>query len=810
MIMNRVVLLLLALLFTLVSIAQNRTQIRGSVNDESGVPIQGVTIILLPSEKTTQSDASGRFLLRNVPTGSRTLRFSSVGFIPQERTLTLSAGESLSINVVLVRSERSLQGVAVSASVHTPGEVQRLSDVHQTYLTAGKKNEVITVEGMNANMAEKTGRQLFAKIPGVFVYDMDGSGNQMNISTRGLDPHRSWEYNVRLNGVMTNSDIYGYPASHYSAPMESISRIELVRGSAALQYGAAFGGMINYVNKTADTTKPFSFENISSVGSYGLLSTYNAVGGCSGRWTYYGYYSKRVSEGYRQNARSNYSAQFASVSYRLSDKAELKGELAHMEYLYQTPGPLTDQQFRENPRQSTRSRNYFNPDIFVPSLSLDLRLSPTTRINWTTSAILGKRNSVQFLAFASVADTIDRTTGKYKPRQVDIDGFNSYSTELRLLHSYSTGRVQNVLTTGVRYIHNNLHRRQLGKGTAGTDFDLSLSEGEFGRNLHYKTRNVAFFAENQIKITDRFSLSPGFRYEVGATDMSGTITYYNPGELPTRINHHFPLFGLSGQYTFRNNAQLYGGWTQAYRPVIFSDIIPPTPLDRTDKNLKDASGYNLELGLRSRSMGWLTYDVSFFALQYNNRIGSVVLSDNTGSYVYKTNVGSSLTKGVEVFAEFRPLLLLQGTGSRYRLSLFTSTSYFDAHYQKGNIVVNGTNKSIAGNRLETVPRWISRNGLNVGVDRFNATVQHSYVGRSFSDALNTPTPLSNGSAGPVPSYHLLDVNTTLRVSTAISLKLGVNNLLNKQYFTKRPSGYPGPGVWPSDGRSIVATVSVKL
>ena len=85
----------------------------------------------------------------------------------------------------------------------------------------------------------KSGRQVFAKLPGVFVYDMDGAGNQINIASRGLDPHRGWEFNIRKDGIITNSDMYGYPASHYSMPLESIDRIELVRGTGSLQYGAS-------------------------------------------------------------------------------------------------------------------------------------------------------------------------------------------------------------------------------------------------------------------------------------------------------------------------------------------------------------------------------------------------------------------------------------------------------------------------------------------------------------------------------------------------------------------------------------------
>lgn len=158
-------------------------------------------------------------------------------------------------------------------------DIAHLQPIQGTYIFAGKKSEVIELTQKNIALSEKYGRQIFAKIPGVFVYDMDGTGNQINIATRGLDPHRSWEFNIRKDGVITNTDMYGYPASHYNIPMEAIERIELVRGTGSLQYGAQFGGMINYVSKQPDSTKTVAIESINTVGSYGLLSTYNGISG---------------------------------------------------------------------------------------------------------------------------------------------------------------------------------------------------------------------------------------------------------------------------------------------------------------------------------------------------------------------------------------------------------------------------------------------------------------------------------------------------------------------------------------------------
>lgn len=700
-------------------------------------------------------------------------------------------------------SVKALNEVNVKGYIEQKSEVLRLSDTHETYIIAGRKNEVLNISQINANLAEKTGRQLFAKIPGVFVYDMDGSGNQVNISTRGLDPHRSWEFNVRQNGVMINSDIYGYPASHYSPPIESVQKVELVRGTAGLQYGAQFGGMINYVTKMPDSSKAISYEGNQTAGSYGLMSSYNALSGKKGKFSYYAYYYKRVSDGYRKNARSDAEAQFVALRYQFLTNLVLKAELGRSTYLFQIPGALTDAMFLKDPRQATRSRNYFNPDIYVPSITLDWQINETTKLNFISSAVLGSRNSVQFLAFADVPDAIDPATNQYKNRQVDIDNFNSYTSELRLVKDFKLGIMPNTFTSGIRYINNDLHRRQLGKGTTGSDFDLAIT-GDFGRDLHFKTQNIAFFAENLFRLSQKLSFSAGVRIEKGTTDMSGKISYLEAAKIPTSIKHSFPLFGLNAQYKFNQQNNFYVGFSQAYRPVIFADIIPASALERADANIKDSYGINAEMGIRGKHKNWLAYDLSAFLLNYNNRIGSIAMSEGTQVYILRTNMGNSQTKGIELFSEVTLL-----NNAQAKLSIFTATSYFDAKYTKGTVVLNNENKNIKGNRLETVPKWISRNGLNFAYKRFNATLQYSYVAASYSDALNTQTPSANGAKGLVPAYTLIDFNGTLRIAKQLSLKLGINNLTNEQYFTKRPTGYPGVGVWSSDGRSVVASVVIK-
>ena len=683
-------------------------------------------------------------------------------------------------------------------------EIRQLEAIHQTYIIAGKKNEVILVKDLPANLAEKTGRQIFAKIPGAFIYDMDGSGNQVNISTRGLDPHRSWEYNIRQNGVMINSDLYGYPASHYSMPMEAIEKIELVHGTSALQYGAQFGGLINYVTKKADTIKPISFESISSIGSYGLFSTYASIGGTIGKFSYFGYYQKRVSEGYRKNSNSEADAQFLNLSYQFSDKLKLSFEVGRSSYVYKIPGPLTDSMFLADPRQSTRSRNYFNPDITVPSLTLNWQINANTTLNWVVSGLFGNRNSVQFEGFADRVDLIDPVTQQYKTRVVDIDVFNSRTSELRLLHQYKTGKIRHALAAGLRYFNNDLNRRQQGKGTANSDFDLNVS-GPFGRDLRFKSQSIALSLENMIYINDRWSISPGMRYEYGQTDMTGTLSYYDPKETPNQIDHQIPAFGISSQFYLKENIKIYGGISQAYRPVLLKDIIPGSVLERADKDLEDAFGYNAEIGANCSISKFLKFDITLFRMRYDHRMGNLVLKDSTGSYTFKTNIGNSVTNGLEIYTEINLVNKI-----KWRVGLFTSSSLMKATYEDAKLSVGTANVDISGNEVESVPRWISRNGLQVAYKTISANLQYSYVSDSYSDPLNTIQPTANGARGVVPSYGIWDLNLACKFAKRFILRAGVNNFLNTSYFTKRPVIYPGGGVWSSDGRSFVCSIGFRI
>jgi Fe(3+) dicitrate transport protein len=100
--------------------------------------------------------------------------------------------------------------------------------------------------------------------------------------------------------------------------------------------------------------------------------------------------------------------------------------------------------------------------------------------------------------------------------------------------------------------------------------------------------------------------------------------------------------------------------------------------------------------------------------------------------------------------------------------------------------------------------------LSYAYKGFSATLNYTYTDAVYADASNTMTPTSNGQAGIIPSYNVVDLALGYKLKNGITFKGGINNLTNARYFTRRAGGYPGPGILPSDGRTFFVGMEFKF
>jgi len=784
----------------------------------TGHTLPGVTIRLSPGNFQTLTDANGRFRLEDLNPGMYWLEIEAITIVSQRREIELNPGETLELILSAQATSLALQEVTVYGSSDFRG-IGRLPEAGEVQINAGKKMEVVPLGTLDANLATNNARQAFAKVPGTHIWENDASGIQVNIATRGLSPNRSWEYNVRQNGYDVSSDPLGYPEAYYNPPLEAVERLEIIRGAASLQFGPQFGGLLNYKLKSAPTDRTIGIESQQTVGAYGLFSSFNAIGGTTGKLSYYGYVHHREGEGWRSNSRFTVNHGHVCLGYRIAPKLRAEIEYTRMNYESQQAGGLTDLQFAADPRFSSRARNWFNVPWNVGAMRLRYDFSPNTHLEMQAFGLIGQRNSIGYVRAVNIHDTINLAIGAYNPRQLDQDEYRNWGSELRFLSNYTLGGRQQTFTAGLRYFDGHTQRRQQGKGDSGSDFNMNLQAEKYPRELAFDSRNAALFAEHIFRVGKYIALVPGLRLENLQQAGEGRLSVNGAGEpqniTPQKRLHRFLLAGVGAEFHATPTSEIYANITQAYRPVGFSDLTPAATTDEIDQNLRSARGWVSDLGYRGRWKNILNFDASVFYMRYADRIGSIARlhADNT-VYQFRTNLGTSVHKGVETYLEFNPLAVVSDRKKLGALNLFASLSWIDVRYTDFPVTTVSNGQIISGNlkgkRVEHAPRYVHRVGATYLKSGFSATWQLSSVSDVYTDANNTEAASANAQVGKIAAYTVMDLSATYTFRSAYTLRAGINNLGNTQYATRRAGGYPGPGLLPGEARTWYAGVGLRF
>lgn len=749
----------------------------------------------------TTTDSAGHFELHEVPAGIHSLMVLRRQQQLAMRLVTVTNGDTADVEIELPSREIVLSPVVVSAdrALHV---IAHLGDVDGSVIYAGKKSEVILVDSLHANVAQDVERQILGRIPGAHFSETAGAGFPSNgVGFRGLDPTQSVELNTRQNGVGIAADLFGYPETYYTPPAEALDRIEVVRGAGSLAFGPQFGGAINYVVRRGEFATGPAITARQTTGSYGLLNSFEAVGGGSRSLSYYAFFHYRGTDGWRPNSDYRQTTAYASTTWRATDRLTLTAEHTRYRNRIHMAGGLSDEQFALDPSRSFRARNWLASPWNITALRAGLDLSRRVRLESTLSYMASDRHLIwrNEDGGPGALDEIDPATGTYVPREVERENFENWTSESRVRLDHELFGRGATLATGVRAGWNRMYRFEGGPGSTGVDFDMNLYGGTWERALYFRTPNVAFFAEELIRPTDRLSVTFGVRREAVRSSARG-YTDVDSAFGPRSVSYN--LFGAGTEYMTGTSTVLYANVTQAYRPILYEALTPLGSITRVDPNLRAAHGYNAEAGWRGTLWNALKFDLGAFYLSYRDRIGIRTDVDGSGAeFSERTNIGNSVHRGGEAYLELDPFEM-NGRRSRVgNVDLFTSFAYVDARYVSGQF---------RGNRVEQAPRVTSRAGVTYALGMFASTIQASHSADAFGDANNSVLPTDDAVAGFVPSYTVLDYSGQLAIGPGYQLSFGVNNLTNARYFTKRTGEYPGPGILPGTARSFYLGIGARF
>lgn len=795
------------ILISNISIAQNR--VFGVINiEEEGFSKDDVFIYDDNNKFLTTTNKEG-FYEFITEKNKMNIIFLLVGSQYIEREIEISAETELNIN--FQKQSKILSEIIIKGQKIKEFQLKRLKDVEGTAIYAGKKSEVILVDQSMANLASNNARQIYNQISGLNIYQNDDAGIQLHIGGRGLDPNRTSNFNTRQNEYDISADVLGYPESYYTPPSEAIKEIQIVRGAASLQYGTQFGGLINFIMKEP-SNKKIELITRNTVGSNKLYTNFTSLGGKAKKLSYYSYYNYKIGEGFRENSDYISNNFYIHLGYDISKKTILTGEVSYLKYLAHQAGGLSDNMFRINPLQSNRSRNWFGLDWLLFNLKIKHKLNDKSNLSLSFFGLDAERNSIGFRT--NRVDQID----PYTERDLIKGNFNNHGIEIKFLNNYNFLNKKNVFVIGGRYYRSKSTSKQ-GPGSDLEDADFNFYLNKFPNYTNqsdyvYPNKNFAFFGENIIYISEKFSLTPGVRYEniltksIGSfkqinLDAAGNVIYNNTNYENKESKRSFILLGLGLSLKTLKSLEIYSNISQNYRSVTFADISIVNPAFAINPEISDERGFTLDLGLRGDIKDLISLDFTLFNLLYKDRIGFTQKEFKDGSVKSERgNIGDAIIYGIESNIDFdiNNLLIKNDNMS---LNYFINTALIDSEYTRSD--ENG----VVGKKVEFVPNINLKTGIKYGFENFIFNVQYSYISNQYTDSSNAEEGNISGIIGEIPAYSLFDFSFSYLYKN-LRVETGVNNMANTLYFTRRATGYPGPGIIPSPPRNTYLTLQIKI
>jgi Fe(3+) dicitrate transport protein len=790
--------------------AFSNSQIKGIIKSKNTAePIVKAVALIESTGTFKETNLSGSFLFENINQGTYTITFYAKDYKTTSQTITINENKTYELTIELENLEFELKTIEVKAQQNGNFSLTKLNNVDGFGIYAAKKSEKILLDNLVANLATNNARQVYKGIAGLNIWESDGAGLQLSIGARGLDPNRTSNFNTRQNGYDISADALGYPESYYTPPTQALERIEIVRGAASLQYGPQFGGLLNFVFKKGGD-KPFEFVSENTVGSFGLLNTFNSIGGSKNGWNYYGFLQYKRGDGWRENSEFNQKTGYFSVSKSFKDVFKIGVEYTHTNYLAQQAGGLQDFEFQQNPRQSKRSRNWFQVNWNLAALTMDYHISERTKINNRSFFLSAGREALGELGPINRPDPM-------RERDLIRGTYTNFGNETRLIHRYSIANQPTTFLIGARYYQGYTTSQQ---GSADDGFEANFeftNPTDLERSdYQFPSRNFSLFAENLFNF-NKWTITPGLRLENIRTASEGyykervfsggQVIFEQTFESAKENERTFLLAGLGVGYQLSKKIELYANFSQNYRSINFSDLAVVNPNLIVDSLLTDESGFNIDFGMRGTLLdGALQLDASLFFLSYQNRIGvgEIIVPDVSvveKAVAFRTNIGDARILGLEAYGELDILKLINQPSSNFKATIFTNLSLLHGQYISGN-------SDFKNNDVELIPPFSIKTGFNFRYQDFKLSYQFAYTAQHFTDATNA-TLVVDATRGLIPSYHVQDISMSYDWKM-FRFQTGVNNLTNSMYFTRRAAAYPGPGIIPSDGRNFYLGVRVTL
>lgn len=661
---------------------------------------------------------------------------------------------------------------------------QQTTDVAQAPATSGELPQVVVTgsrftEPLNQDTAigttvitaeeiEKSGAitiyDALRQLGGVFTrINLNGTPDAP-IDLRGYGITGDQNTLVMIDGVRVSENEL-QPARLSSVSLNSVERIEILRGSGAVLYGGgANGGVINVITKKgAAGSKSLNVGVLG--GSYGTTNytadgslvsqPLNLLGGAAlGADFAYNHYS---SDNYRKNNavdQENASGRVRVLGERGEAGVTFASERSHSGL----PGSRSQDTYQTDPRGTGSPNDWADTDANRYTLYGNYR--------W---------QYVEFAADAFHRDKVDRSyfgpasTSSFTRRGSTVDGISP-----RVRITAPVFGMENQLVIGYDRSRWNLRVQ------SGSDDAVLLIPGGFDNDQTGTQHNQAYYFKDDLKIGN-VRLTAGARRETLRQSIVDPLGGFGAA-IPFTTNDrklHAEEFGAS--WNFLSVWTLYGKAANSYR---IASIDENGQLFPTPGFLQPQTSTDFDGGLAYKSR---PFDAELHA--YDSKIDNeIMFVPFVGAFGSNVNLPPTERSGWDLTLKWRLLK-----------SLDISAFYAQVRARFRSGVMGGTD--LTGKEVPVVPRNranLQANWRITGVDTINVGWQ--YVGSQlFDNDQSNALPITR-----VPSYSTVDARYTRRIGN-VDLSLIGKNLGNKGYYDYGIASTTTPGtysVYPERRRAV--------
>lgn len=660
----------------------------------------------------------------------------------------------------------------------SPGEIPTFPPV---FVTATRSEEevsrvpapvsLITQEEIGQSHATHVGDLLKDEV-GLWVTNTSGSTpSGVQIDGRGFNNGggNGGRMLVLIDGRRTNLVDTSSP-DWTTIPVDSIERIEIVRGANSALYGDnAVAGVINIITKKGEG--PPSADLSLERGSYDFWKRMGVLSGGEGGFSYYLYGGYESTDGYRENSNYQASNYVGNFGYEITPFSTIRLRTDYLSNQRLLPGALTEADIASVGRRgSVTPGDQAGTREFRIDVGFDSHLDQAQWIELSIGQTVRGQDSLSTTPGAGTFELEDDSrstalTGKYR------------------ITRPLAGR-ENRLLIGVDLLKETTQSRSF------SNFPDPFFPFIVREKSNYDRRLVGVYANEEFAIHPALLLTLAgrmdwseFDFSTVQNDLAFNTTTNSSGDRSFRV--FSPKVGLTHLVT--PSASIFASWSRNFR---FPNRDELTGFFGLTPGLDPERATVYEVGSNLHSEEGFEGHLSFFQMTVKDEILFVPPPSGAFTFGENQNVPEVLHDGVETYAAVR-------LGNAVRLRggyTFTRTKITDGPFE--------------GNALPITPRHAGNAGIDFGREEgWNFSLTGRFVGRRIlaNDLENTQEDL--------PAYTVFDTKLAYSADH-FDLFFGVNNLLNREYEEfGGVGGFPfgtRVGVYPSPERNYIGGATIRF